>query len=88
MIDSQAPKLAAFDTDKKSALNAISMAQFIAFAPYVFQASVILRDSGILSEVEKAHKNGITLEEVVAVVNMSQYAVRVLLEAGLGIGLV
>jgi len=88
MIDSQAPKLAAFDTDKKSALDAISMAQFIAFAPYVFQASVILRDSGILSEVEKAHKNGITLEEVVAVVNMSQYAVRVLLEAGLGIGLV
>lgn len=76
-----------FETDDMSALEAISKAQFIAFAPYVFQASVLLRDKGILKVVDNA-RNGITLEEVVAEVNMSHYAVRVLLEAGLGIGLV
>ncbi|MBS1772887.1 MAG: methyltransferase [Bacteroidetes bacterium] len=77
-----------FEKDKKSALDAISQAQFIAFAPYVFQASVILRDSGILKEVENSRAQGITIDEITAKVNMSRYAVRVLLEAGLGIGIV
>lgn len=77
-----------FETDKKSALEAISQAQFIAFAPYIFQASVILRDSGILKQVEDARVNGISIDEVAATVKMSKYGVRILLEAGLGIGLV
>lgn len=76
-----------FSTDKKSALEAISQAQFIAFAPYVFQASIILRDSNILKEIEM-NRQGTTIDELAAKVNMSVYAVRVLLEAGLGIGLV
>ena len=77
-----------FESDKRSALDAISQAQFIAFAPYIFQASVLLRDSGILKEVESTRSDGATIEEIVEKVNMSHYAVRVLLEAGLGIGLV
>jgi ubiquinone/menaquinone biosynthesis C-methylase UbiE len=81
-------KPALFEADKKSALDAISQAQFIAFAPYIFQASVLLRDSGILKEVETARANGVTIEEVTDKINMSAYAIRVLLEAGLGIGLV
>lgn len=76
-----------FETDKKSALDAISHAQFIAFAPYIFQASVILRDSGILATIEKARVEGITIDEVAASVKMSRYGVRILMEAGLGIGL-
>src|SRR5688572_5558679 len=77
-----------FDKEKKSALDAISLSQFIAFAPYIFNASVLLRDSGILTVVEEARQDGITLENVVSKVNMSHYGVRILLEAGLGIGLV
>lgn len=77
-----------FDTDNKSALYALSQAQFIAFAPYVFQASVLLRDKGILRFVEQAGTTGVTLDAVAAHAHMSRYAVRVLLEAGLGIGLV
>lgn len=77
-----------FETDKKSALDAISQAQFIAFAPYIFQASVILRDSGILKQVEDARSNGMTIDEVAEKVRVSRYGVRILLEAGLGIGLV
>ncbi len=81
-------KRATFDTDKKRALDAISQAQFIAFAPYIFQASDILRDSNILREIEDSRDNGQSIEDLSAKVNMSRYAVRVLLEAGLGIGLV
>lgn len=88
MLDTPVKKPAMFETDKKSALDAISQAQFIAFAPYIFQASVILRDSGILKHVEDARANGINIDEVAANVNMSKYGVRILLEAGLGIGLV
>jgi ubiquinone/menaquinone biosynthesis C-methylase UbiE len=88
MVDTTTFKPVSFDADRKPAIDAISMAQFIAFAPYVFQASVILRDSNILKEVEASRNEGLTLDDVMAKVNMSEYAVRVLLEAGLGIGLV
>lgn len=81
-------KPAMFEQEKKSALEAISQAQFIAFAPYVFNASVLLRDKGILAVVEASRLQGITLDEVVSKVDMSHYGVRILLEAGLGIGLV
>jgi hypothetical protein len=79
---------ALFETDRLSAIQAISQAQFIAFAPYVFQASIILRDSGILKQIEDAHSIGISMETIGKAVNMPHYGIRVLLEAGLGIGLV
>lgn len=76
-----------FEDDKMSALEAISQAQFIAFAPYIFQASMLLRDKGILREAEKSRNAGVTIHEVSERVGMSHYAVRVLMEAGLGIRL-
>lgn len=88
MSEKVAPKAGMFEKERKSALEAISQAQFIAFAPYIFNASVLLRDSGILGIVEKSRLQGITLEDVVAQVDMQHYGVRILLEAGLGIGLV
>lgn len=77
-----------FTKDTKSAFEAITNAQFIAFAPIVFQATKSLRDLGILAMVEEAGVTGVTLEEVYTRLNLSEYGVRVLLEAGLGIGLV
>ena len=73
---------------QKSALAAKEAAQWIAFAPVVFQSARVLRESGILLELEIAGKEGLTLEEVVEKVGLSVYGVRVLLESGLGIGLV
>ena len=70
-----------------SALEALERAQWIAFAPFVFQAARALRDRGILLAIE-ASREGLTLDEVAAAVRLSVYGVRVLLEAGLGIGLV
>jgi hypothetical protein len=76
-----------FKKETKTAFQAIEYAQLIAHAPMVFQASRILRDSGILAAVSESGKKGITLEEIVSKVDASHYGVRVLVESGLGIGL-
>ena len=76
-----------FEKGPRSALEAQAQAQWIAFAPFVFQAARILRDSGLLAVVEKAAPDGLTLEQARDKVRWSAYATRVLLEAGLGIGL-
>lgn len=88
MVETNTPLKSLFDTDNKPAVEALAHAQFIAFAPYVFHASIALRDTNILKEVEASRSNGLTIEEVAEKVGMSHYAVRVLLEGGLGIGLV
>ncbi|HTE32068.1 MAG TPA: class I SAM-dependent methyltransferase [Chryseolinea sp.] len=75
-----------FDKEKLSAIKAKEEAQWITFAPFVFQATRVLRDSGILSQVE-SHREGITLEELTRNIKLPPYGVRVLVEAALGIGL-
>lgn len=87
MLEKVSPKYGHFEKEKRSALDAISHAQFIAFAPYVFHASVALRDKGILNIVEKSRLDGITIDAIAEQVDLSYYGVRILLEAGLGIGL-
>ncbi len=77
-----------FEEDKLRALEAIDRAQLIAFAPYVWEATRLLRDKGILTAVENSRSSGISIAEVATQVDMSHYGVRILLEAGLGIGLV
>lgn len=68
-------------------MQAIRDAQFIAFAPYIFQASVILRDRGILNYVETGNSEGRSIQEVADNAGMPYYGARVLMEAALGIGL-
>lgn len=75
-----------FSQDKYTALEAKQEAQRIAFAPFVFQASKAMRDLGVLRVVEAAGDAGISLDDAAAQLPLSKYAVRVLLEAGLGIG--
>lgn len=77
-----------FEEDNLTALEAVDRAQFIAFAPYIWEATKILREKGILHLVEASRKEGITIEAIASEINMSHYGVRVLLEAGLGIRLV
>lgn len=76
-----------YEKDKLPAIKAMELAQWITFAPFVFQATRVLRDSNILTVIE-SHRHGITLEEVQQQVSLSPYAVRVLVEAGLGMGLI
>ncbi len=77
-----------FEKDSLKAFEAIDRAQLIAFAPYVWEATRLLIKKGILAAVADARNNGITINDVTQQTNMSHYGVRILLEAGLGIGLV
>lgn len=76
-----------FQQESRGALQAREHAQWIAFGPSVFQAARVLCASGILAEVERAGSVGVTPEEVAGRVALPLYGVRVLMEAGLGLGL-
>ena len=76
-----------FRNDPKTAYEAKSEAQRIAFAPMVFQACRVLRDCGILELVKESGGTGMSLPEVVARIGLPRYGTKVLLESGLGIGL-
>jgi ubiquinone/menaquinone biosynthesis C-methylase UbiE len=73
--------------ETRNALEAKEYAQWIAFGPSVFQAARVLCSTGILSAIE-SEPEGLSIEDIVERVKLSEYGVRVLLEAGLGIGLV
>lgn len=75
-----------FEEDPLSALQAISAAQWLAFAPLAFQATVVMRDRGVLTALAQASTSaGCSVDEVAAATGLSVYAVRVLLEAALGL---
>ena len=76
-----------YGNDDKSALQAKTDAQKIAFAPIMFQAAKALRDFGILSFLRK-EKNGKTVKEIAEKANISEYGALVLLEAGLSLEMV
>jgi hypothetical protein len=77
-----------FHKDNRTALEAKAMAQWIAFGPVVFQVSRVLRDSGILQAIADGEPSGLTLEDIIQLIKLPRYGTRVLLEAGLGIGLI
>jgi ubiquinone/menaquinone biosynthesis C-methylase UbiE len=75
-----------FEKDNLTALQAKEKAQWIAFAPVVFQVTKVMRDTGILKII--GTNPGITQKEVVEKVKLPAYGVRVLMESSLGIGLI
>ena len=78
-----------YEKDTLSAIEALSAAQWLAFAPLAFQATAVMRDRGVLKALADAEPaQGCTIDEVVSATGMSVYAVRVLLEAGLGLHIV
>ena len=74
-----------YDKDPLTAMEAVSAAQWLAFAPLAFQATAAMRDRGVLAALAKAGPEGCTLEEVQQSTGLPLYAARVLLEAGLGL---
>jgi hypothetical protein len=77
-----------FAKEELNAFDSALLAQWISFGPVIFQAAKALRDMGILKAVYDTKKQGLTLQEAVDATGHSEYAVRVLLEAGLGMKLV
>ncbi len=72
---------------EKTAQDAREQAQRIAFGPTVFQAARVLRDSGLLARIEASGATGLTLAQMADDGGLSAYAIRVLTDAALGIGL-
>lgn len=57
------------------------LAQFIAFAPFVFQLTSCLKKFNVLETLE-AHPMGLTLQELKALIKLSDYSLSVLLDGG------
>ncbi len=74
--------------DSKSALQAKHDAQKIAFAPIMFQAAKALRDLGILDYLLENRRKACDIESIAKEVKLSNYGVKVLLEAGLSLEVV
>lgn len=71
-----------------NALEARALVQRIAFGPLAFHATIALRDMGILEALLEAGDRGASVEELAQVLEVSRYGLTVLLESGLGSGLV
>lgn len=76
-----------FEKDPLSALDALNLGQWLAFAPLAFQAAVVMRDRGILGALQK-NSTGRSIDEIAHETHLSVYATRVLLEAALGLRIV
>ncbi len=76
-----------FDVSRMSAAQAQYEAQKIAFAPIVFQAVRVLRESGILKLLQD-QRLGINAQAIAEKLSMTPYAVTVLLESGFSAGVV
>ena len=76
-----------YSKDTLSARDAQRMAEFIAWGPVVFQTSRIMLKWGILDLIRES-MDGMTRQEICSRTQYSDYAVKCLLEASLGIGLV
>src|SRR5690606_4493846 len=63
----------------RTAVDARSRAQQLAFAPIIFYATVVMRDSGLLAQLARS-QNGLSLAELGAQSGLSDYAVSVLVD--------
>lgn len=78
----------AYTHESLNAREAQRLAQFIAFGPIVFQVSRLMVKFGILELLRDRGDTGMTIGELAAETDLSEYAVRVLMEASLSIGTV
>jgi ubiquinone/menaquinone biosynthesis C-methylase UbiE len=77
-----------FGNDKRSAFEAKTEAQKIAFGPVMFQAARALVKLGILKLVSEAGPSGARSQEIAERLKLTKYGVEVLLDAGLSMGIV
>lgn len=72
-----------YEQDTLSALDAITEAQRIAFAPMLFQTAVCLRNAGVLAYLDQQGRQGATLDEITGHCDVNEYAASILLDMGL-----
>lgn len=79
------PENYGYGKDSLSALEAISEAQKIAHAPMFFFVAVLLRDKGILQAIEDSGEKGINFKSIQEKIDISEYALSLLLDNGLSL---
>jgi len=72
-----------FSTNPYSAYEAKSIAQQMAFSPFVFQATLAARNLGLLGVLDKSGDEGLCAAEISRLTGVSVYGVKVLLDMGL-----
>lgn len=77
----------AYTEEHLSAREAQRAAEFIAFGPIIFQVSRLMLKFGILDLLRDSDE-GLTVKELADKTKLSEYAVKVLVEASLSIGIV
>ena len=77
----------AYTKEHKKAGEAQELAYFIAFGPIIFQVGRLMIKFGIL-DMLRDNEQGLTQAEIAEKTNLSPYAVKVLMEGSLCIGLV
>jgi hypothetical protein len=77
-----------FSEDEMNAGEALNRAHDLAFAPYAFEVARILRDRGLLAALEERGDEGLSAGQAATSASLPLNSATVLLEAGLGIGLV
>lgn len=82
-----AKNISFFQDKNYHAFTALEKAHFLSYAPYAFQAAVLLRDYGILHQLNQSTE-GVSFEQLINQTSISRYGLRILLESGIGIGLI
>ncbi len=77
-----------FESKDLSAYDAITEAQKIAYAPFIFQAVRVMRELGILEQLEISGESGTTAKQIADTLRISRYGVETLLESGVSCGVV
>jgi len=77
-----------FSSDNLDAGQSLKQAHALAFAPYAFQAAVILRDLGVLQFLQDYRETGCTGEALFDFIQGSSNSSQVLIHAGLASGLI
>ena len=76
------------ESKEMGVIDAKYEAQKIAFAPFVFQVSRILRDKGVLTFIRKKRRKGADIATIHEETGVSEYGLRVLLEMASTAGIV
>jgi len=76
-----------YTRESMTARDAQRLAEFIAFGPVVFQVARLMVKFGILDAIRDSG-NGLTVTDLCTATGLSEYAVKVLTEASLSIGLI
>lgn len=76
-----------YSTERLTAIEAQRLAEFIAWAPVIFQVSKLMVKFGALDHLRDSD-SGLTIEELQGRTGLTRYALKILLEASLSIGTV